>query len=246
MEQLTRKYSLLLIIVVTSGFSCNKESAWDCVKTTGSIEREIRVVDDFTQIQLNQGINLILTQSSAKSLVLEAGKNLLGKITTIVDQGTLVIKNNNSCNWTRSYKKDINIYLNVDQLGTVTHNGYGKITSTNTITSSSWRVDVIGDGDVELDIDATYFYSGIYGSGTLALTGTIGDYGLWVSGNAWVRCETLNADSVFVTSGSSGDSYVKALYKFKGVISNIGNIYYSGNPSDVILEATGSGQFISN
>ncbi len=243
---MTRKYSLLLIVLTTCGISCNKENAWDCVKTTGSVEQEVRIVGDFTQIQLNQGINLILTQSATKSLVVEAGKNLLGKITTIVDNGTLVIKNNNRCNWTRSYKKDINLYLNVSVLGSITHNGYGKITSTNTLTSSNWRIDVIGNGDVELDINAPVFYSGIYGSGTLSLTGTVVDYGLWVSGNAWVWCQSLNADNVFITSGSTGDAYVTAKYRFKGVISNIGDIYYSGNPSDVTLETTGSGSFIVN
>ena len=120
--------NILLVAALILGASCNKENAWDCVKTTGPIEEEERVIDDFSKIELNQGINLILTQSTTKRLVVQAGKNLHGKITTIVDQGTLVIKNNNRCNWTRSYKKDINIYLNVSQLGTITHNGYGKIT----------------------------------------------------------------------------------------------------------------------
>lgn len=243
---MTRKYTLLLIALTTCGISCNKENAWDCVKTTGSIEREVRIVDDFTQIELNQGVNLILTQSTSTSVMVEAGKNLLGKITTIVDQGTLVIKNNNTCNWTRTYKKDINLYLNVAQLWNINHKGYGKISTTNTLTSSNWRIDVTGNGDVELDINATSFYSGLYGSGTFTMTGDVGDYGLWVSGNAWVECKSVTADTVFITSGSSGDAYVNAEHKFKGVISNIGNVYYSGNPSDVTLVNTGSGQFISN
>lgn len=246
MRHLRIRYSIFVIIVGVFGFACNKESAWDCVKTTGSIERETRTVADFTNIELNDGINLILTQSTTKSLVIEAGKNLIGKITTIVDNGTLVIKNTNKCNWTRTYKKEINLYLNVSLLGTITHNGFGKLTATNTLTSNDWRLDINGNADVDLDINAVAFYSGIYGSGTLTMTGTVGEFGLWTSGDAWVRCASLNANNVSITSGSTGDSYVKAINKFVGVISNIGSIYFSGNPTEESFDATGSGQFIRN
>ena len=62
-------------------------------------------------------VNLYLRQANENKLVLESGTNLMAKIITEVNSnGVLEIRNENQCNWVRSYDKPINVYLEFKDL----------------------------------------------------------------------------------------------------------------------------------
>ena len=246
MQAVTKKYYWIMFVLLTSGISCNKEGAWDCVKTTGDNIQEVRIVGDFTEIELNQGVNLILTQSSSKSLMIEGGKNLLGKVTTTVESGVLVMKNDNGCNWTRSLKKDINVYVNVFELSRITHSGHGTLSSTNTIVANTLDISIYGNGDLQLDINIGYLYTLVQNSGDLILNGTAGGHELYNSGNNWIRCAGLSTSYTSVNCNSTGDCYIAASDSLLVEINSIGSVFYSGNPQKVTSIIQGEGALIKN
>jgi hypothetical protein len=65
----------------------------DTVKGSGKVTTEKRnVTEDFTNIEVSQGIDLIVTQSDTKSIEVEADDNIIEHIETNISSGVLTIK----------------------------------------------------------------------------------------------------------------------------------------------------------
>src|ERR1035438_2692627 len=88
---------------------CSKSG--DCITSTGTIVQEERRVGDFDSINVQDYVNIILTQDSVNKVVVEAGQNIISGITTNVIHDVLYINNTLKCNWLRSYSKAINVYV---------------------------------------------------------------------------------------------------------------------------------------
>src|SRR3972149_5567093 len=84
--------------------ACKKDKP-DCFKSTGDLVREQREVGDFSSMEVYNNVNVVISQDTLNQVIIEAGENLLEEITTEINGATLVIRNNNKCNWVRSYKK---------------------------------------------------------------------------------------------------------------------------------------------
>ncbi|KXN98556.1 hypothetical protein LS48_10745 [Aequorivita aquimaris] len=84
-------------------FSCDSENGWDCVQVAGdSISKEY-FVSDFTKIRIEDDVTLYLKQGDSTEIILETGENLISDISVSVEENTLVVKDNNTCNLVRDY-----------------------------------------------------------------------------------------------------------------------------------------------
>ena len=144
---------------------------------------EDRGVQSFTQIETHNNVNVIITQDTFSSVTIEAGKNLIGKVTTVVQGDSLVIRNENKCNWIRSYKYDINAYVTVKNLRRIDHHGFGKISSSSTVSATTLYISNHNNGDVELDLNVGYLYTAVHKSGDVILKGNAGGHDVYTSGS---------------------------------------------------------------
>jgi hypothetical protein len=136
--------------------SCSKEKTFDCIKSTGHLKKEDRYFDNFSSLYVYDNINVILVQNLAGKVTVEAGENLLPKITCEQDGKKLTIKNKNTCNWVRKYDVPINLYVGVDQVKEISQSGYGKINEGEPIKTDTLRIYNLTFGDTDLSIDATF------------------------------------------------------------------------------------------
>ena len=237
---------ILLIVGISFSWSaCQKTDPSDCFKSTGSDINEERSTKAFRKIILNDNVNLVLTQSTSTSVSVTAGEKIISKIKTEFDNETLVISNHNSCNWVRSFKREITVYVNIDTLNSIEYHGSGDISSTNTITQDSLMLNIWeGAGSINLDIDVfrnyIYFHIGtadLYYSGFSHLN--------YISSMSFGPVDARNLESTFTYLSSSGSNncYVKVSSELHAQISSIGNVYYSGNPS-ISLNRTGTGELM--
>lgn len=238
---------LIFLSLMVAGFSrCTKDRG-TCFGSTGKIITQDRDVPAFHYITVYDNINMILTQdSSANSIRVEAGKNLVDGITTDVAEGRLVLQNRNSCDWLRSFEVPINVYITFTHLDTVFFHAAGNVTFTNEWTDSLIYFDVEeGSGKIELRLN-TYksFISNFYGTADVSLTGT--SEVTFISSQAYgpLHAEELNSKFTYVYSDSPNDIFVNALVDMSADIRNRGNIYYRGNPRIVALSITGEGKLI--
>jgi hypothetical protein len=159
------KYTILslLIFVALLVSSCQKANRLDCIKRTGSITTENRVLGSFSIIEVYDNVQVFLIQDTSNFVLIKAGENLLSNITTNIEGQTLVIKNKNKCNFTRSYKYQIEIYIHFKKLDELIYRGTGPITSLNTLvndtfTFNSWD----GTDSVKLNIRSYLWSMPIY------------------------------------------------------------------------------------
>jgi hypothetical protein len=233
-------------VVMTCHFSC-KKSGTNCFTNSGQVVREIRGVSGFDSIDLEDNVNLILKDDSVFKIEVEAGKNLLDGIITKVENRQLVIRNNNVCNWLRSYSDPINVYASVRNLSKIYYNSAGDISTINPITSGNFTVEIWGGAgvvDLNLDIHGYGHFFLQMGSADFVLHGACnivnlygGDYGL-------IQAKNLQTDIAYVTNRGTNDIYVRARKLLDASIQSIGNIYYTGNPDSLIIKKHGSGEVI--
>ncbi|MEI6682714.1 MAG: DUF2807 domain-containing protein [Bacteroidota bacterium] len=217
-----------------------------CFSTNGTIVQEVRNLPAFTRVDIQNNVDLVLSTDTGTRVTVEAGQNIIGGISTKVDGGTLVIRNNNKCNWMRDYSKQIKVYIATDKIWKVLYNGSGNITSTGVLKQDSINVEVWGGcGTIDLNMDVRL---GIFSlnMGTVdfhlhGLAGTTsvfsGDYGLY-------DARDLKTYYTYITNKGTNDCYVQAMIDLEATIASIGNIYYAGKPQSFKIKVTGTGQLL--
>lgn len=247
-KSLNIRFFNALLLLLSIGFaSCEKGDPTDCFKSTGEEITETRTVSFFNKIVLEDNVNLVLTQSNEYALSVRGGKNVLKKLKTDVENGVLNIKNNNSCNWMRSFERELTVFVNVDSLNQIEYRGSGDINCTNAITGDSLLLDIWeGAGTIDMQVDVrrnfVYFHIGtanVYYSGNAHLS-----Y-LTASSFGPIHAESLKSVFTFINNEGSNNCYINTQLRLEATIKNIGNIYYTGHP-EILLNNSGSGELINN
>ncbi len=242
-----KKETFLLVILILLTYSCKKNSIGDCFLSTGKVIEESRNVDFFNKIILKDNVNLHLTQGEKNKLVVKAGENLIKKIITRINKDScLEITNENRCNWMRSYKNPIDIYLTFTTLSDIEYHSVGNIDNTDTLRLDSLKINVReGAGIIKLCVDTHEFFTHIHrGTATIESFGKTGVSFVYSAGFGLVDNRNLDAGIVYMRTKSSNDVYVRVSYLLTANIGNIGNVYYFGNPSNIEKSGNGNGQII--
>lgn len=238
------KFLKFILIAFVLFSSCKKENMCDCIKRTGKIITVVRNVPTFCRIFVEQDVNVFISQDTISEVKVEAGKNIEPMIETVVESGILIIRNHNRCNWARSYKDPINVYVKTPGLTYIHSNGSGDIKSLNTITLDSFDVRIEGAGNIELTINNSKIISHIYGIGDLTLHGTTSQHSCSIGGASFLKASDLNTDYTWIQSYTLGECYVRTSGLIIYRIDDKGDIYCSGNPNTVQKTSnSGSGQF---
>jgi hypothetical protein len=225
---------------------CGKDEGV-CVSTTGKIITQDRSGPSYHSVEVYDNINLILTQDSTNTgIKVEAGENLIDGITTENSGGRLVLRNINSCNWLRSFNVPVNVYLNFQKLDTLIFRAAGNVTCTNEWTNEVLFFNVIeGAGQANLKLKAfkSFLYI-MYGTVTINVTGLSQVTFISSHGYGPVHAENLHSKFTYMNTSSPNDVYLNATVELSVKITNIGNVYYCGNPTEVNTDITGGGKLI--
>lgn len=239
-------FYLQVMILILGGLltnSCKKSDPIDCFKNTGADITESRNASAFYKINLEDNVNLVLTQDSVFSVKVKAGKNIISKIETTIDNKELTIKNNNSCNWVRSFDREVIVYVSVNHLNQIEYSGSGDISCTNVIISDSLLLQVkegAGLVDLTVDVERNYIYFHI-GTADIYYRGR--SHISYISATSFGPVDARNMSSTFTFMANNGSNncYVQADVRLEATIGSLGNIYYAGNP-EVALVSLGQGK----
>ena len=233
-----RNINLFLITVFFILFSaCNKENCFDCLKSTGKIITEDRKPGDFNSIEIHGIFNVYITQDSVCRISIEGGKNLLPKITTECNHNTLIIENNNYCNWVRSFDKEINVYISVSTLEELDLYAYNEVFSTNTLIMDTIDIEIHTNA-AKLDLTMNCSMSLIHihaATGDYYLRGSTEHNYIYSCGFGYVFAADFSAKIAHVVNKSTGDVYVNATEQLWIEKIDGGDVYYTGNPPVILL-----------
>lgn len=237
---------LLLSGICISWLSGCIKGDGSCFSGSGDVVFQQRNITEFDSIRIQDHVNVILRQGSVNSVTVEAGENIIGGILTELSGRELVISNVNQCNWLRSYNKPLNVHLTVRNLQKIHYESSGNIISLDTIRSPVLKIHLWGGcGDIDLLVnigDGTFIQH--LGTATLVLKGKCNVSNVYAGDFGLLQLKELRTGYTFVISNSSNDCYVNARHQLSATINSIGNIYYSGNPAEIVSDIKGAGRLI--
>ena len=237
---------VLLLLIVFTFSSCKKKDLGDCFKSTGDVVEQERDVGEFNTIIVNNNVSLILIPSESNMLTVSAGENLLDKIITEKQGDSLIISNNNSCNWVRDFSVPITVFIPVNQLKEINYRSIGDINCTDTIYSDTLTINVLeGSGTLNILTHAYKVNAALqYGTADIMISGRCHLSFVYSASFGLIDNRGLMCNQVYVGNKSSNDIYLRVDKYLGATIEGIGNIYYTGNPESFSFNQVGSGNLI--
>ncbi len=233
---------------------CANDNAPGCLQAAGTIVKKEEHVAKFSKITVFEGVQLIIKKGANRKVLIETGEYLLDEVSVIVEEGRLLLKDNNSCNLFRAY-------------------GLTKVFVTTPILSeirSSTELEITSDGI--LDFPNLLLYANDYGEGFEGYNNN-GSYNLEVkskslsiitngnssfeikgktdnfnvslaAGNSRVMAKDLIAENVKVFHRSSNDILVSPQQSLKGKLVSTGDVQSFYLPPVVEVEELYKGKVI--
>ena len=231
-----------LVFVGISG--CNKENAPDCFQSAGEETTVRRALDEFSEIELHDYVFIELYDSTERSIEITGPRNLLNDIVTDVRDHRLEIRNDNTCNWVRSFKHRITVRIYAPSFDRIENFGTGDITSINPLHQPVFELDnrhAAGLVHLHLEVDTARIRTHT-GVADVLLTGNADVAEYFEQGYGWIDARNFHAQQAYANNSSVNNIYLDASQYFFGVLYFSGNIYYGGNPLQVDSDVQGSGQ----
>jgi hypothetical protein len=227
-------------------FSCKKENMGDCFKSTGVLSIEKRLLPEFDSIYVDRRLQVVLVEDTSYYAVIEAGSHLQELIRTDVENGKLTLRNDNKCNWTRSYKNVIKIEVHYTQLKHIVMWGASDITNEDTLKTPNLKVEFRdASGNINLLVNNQNMEVIQHtGAGDAIVRGKTTNLSVYMASLAYADYTGLAAKTVYVENKSATDCYVNGSESFSFRLRGDGNIFYKGQGEVLLSEKTGRGNIV--
>lgn len=240
------KSGIAILFIIVTFASCKKANRFDCFKRTGKPVVERRALDNFTVVEVTNNLQTYLIQDTVNFVEVKAGNNLISNVETSVSGQKLVVQNNNKCNFTRSYKNNIEVYVHFAKLDELIYKGTGAITSLNTIINSVFTFNSWDATDsVKLKLDVPLVYANIHtGVADLIVEGQCEELFAYARSSGAFRMQKFKCSKLYTNNLSSSDHYFWVEDKLEALVQYVGNTYYTGQPAEINATVNDKGKLI--
>jgi hypothetical protein len=199
--------------------------------------QQTREVGDFTGIRAGDAINVVITQSEANSLKVDADEKIQGQIKTEVKDGILSLSTEGNINT----DKTITVTVGIKNLSSLEASGAANVESTNQLVVDKLKIESNGAGNVSLELKANDVQANVSGAGNITLKGTAQNLDASLSGAGNLKASNLEADRVKAKVSGLGSAKVHAKLALDADVSGVGDIIYKGNPAERNVNINGLG-----
>ncbi|NRA92352.1 MAG: DUF2807 domain-containing protein [Psychroserpens sp.] len=244
---------VLIIMFGLILLSCNGEDVPDCFQNAGEIIQEDIVVSDFNKIVSLPGIELIVKQDAVQKVVVETGEFLLNDIEVRVENNTLVLENNNTCNLSGDYGLT-KVYVSAPNLIEIRNGSAQAVRSDGVLAYDNLRLvsedinssyDVNTDGVFIIQVDCNSVNCVVNNLSTIFISGQTEDLFVgYYSGDARFEGGQLVAQNVEIFQRSSNDMIINAQQSITGEIRSTGDVILVNTPPVIDVQQYYTGQLI--
>jgi hypothetical protein len=185
---------------------------------SGVAATQARSLPPFTGVVLAGGNNVIVHVGASRSVVVHADSNLLGRVTTRVRSGTLVI---GTTPGHLNAKSPMFVAVSLPSLDRLRLPGAGNISVTG--------------------VNSRHLTVALPGSGNIHVSGTTTKLDVTISGEGNALLRQLTARDAKAVLSGAGSITLTATHTLSARVSGSGTILYGGNPARVSQRVTGSG-----
>ncbi len=237
---ITKAFAFLFIATLTT--SCMIDGISSVTGNRNVVTESRKINNDFTKIEVGQGIQLYITQENDLSLVVKADENLHNLIRTEVRNGVLKISSERNIRRAKSKK----VYLSAPNINGIKATSGSDVITENTIRTDVFDAHVSSGADARIDVNADTVNSSSSSGADLRIKGKANYYTAKATSGSSIRAyglESKNAD-VKVNSGANIDVYVTESLNAKATSG--GDIDYRGNPKKIDKKRNSGGSISSN
>ena len=249
-SSVVEKCVLALLLLL---FSCNGENVPDCFQNAGDLVRVEVDLPDFTTITVFEKLNLIVRQGAEQRVEIESGEFLLNEISAEVENGRLVLRNDNGCNFFRDF--DIStVYVtspNITEIRSstgllVSSDGVLSYPNLTLLTESFINPESeTTDGSFDLSLDVGQLSIVVNGIAFFRIEGAAENLNITVAaGDSRIEAEDLIAQNVSLDHRGTNDIFINPQQSLSGVIRGTGDVISFNRPPNVDVEEIFNGQLI--
>ncbi len=236
-------FVLLVVLLFTT---CQKDHLLDCLRSTGQDVTEFRKKDYFDKINLKDNIDVVFHRDTLFRIEVMAGQNLIDGIITEQSGSTIYIRNENRCNWMRSFKNKYTVHIYSPTISKVDAYGAGDFICADTIVCPEFSFDswnASGTANLLFHCDKIHLNNNI-GRMTFNAIGFSAVSFYYINDTGVLDAHELQSDLVYIRSVTTGFCKVNVQKELGVEIRYTGNIYYYGNPYKIDQQITGAGQLV--
>jgi hypothetical protein len=199
---------------------------------SGKIVTETREVQDFLAISVSYPAEVLIQQGKVESVKIEAEDNLIGQLTTEMENGTLVIRNK-EIDWNKrvSPTKPVRITVMVKNLRNLDFSSAGTI-RVEKLATDELTVHISGAGSLTLDqLQTRKLDCRLSGAGSINASGAADELKLVISGVGSFEGAELFSQTADARISGAGSATVHPKNELSASISGTGSIRYFGTPN---------------
>lgn len=251
-----QKHILPISFIVLITVSCDSENANDCLQTDGDTITYIETVATFTEIQLEDDIQLILKEGPEQEVIIETGENLVSDLVIKVEEETLVLQNNNGCNFLRDFGKTI-VTVTSPNITFIRQASSFPIRSEGTLSYPSLTIwsntnpnalnidDPNKSGEVQLSLDVEQLNISANGSSNFILDGNADNASMVFSDEfPQMDARDLIVQDITLRHVSAAQMVVNPINSISGQIRATGDVIAVNRPTTVDVETFFTGSLI--
>ena len=229
---------LLVFTVVFSLTACHTSFDFRGEKGDGNVTTQTRsIAENFEKIEVNSGLDVIVTQNDATSVTVEIDENLQSYITTKVVNGVLIVSTSGQFNST----EDPVIRVNLPVISGLKSTSGATLKSGNTLKTTSLKVESTSGSEIQLDVEADYISMESTSGSDIEVTGKALKVETSSTSGSDIDAGKLIANEVFSQSSSGSSTKVHPVLILKGKATSGSDIEYLNVPKKLEKEENSGG-----
>ena len=210
----------------------------DVVQGSGNVKTESREVQGFDRVEVAGVGSLTIAQGTAEALTIQAEDNLLPRLRSTVENGTLHLGPGPGTQVGPT--KPIRYDLKVKQLRAIALSGAPDATAAG-LNADKLDLDVSGAGRMNLaHVTANTIAVHISGEGAVTVSGQTPQQTVSISGAGRYEAADLASQRATIDISGAGNCAVRASERLSATISGAGHVTYTGSPA-VEAHVSGAG-----
>lgn len=230
---------LLLVILTAIFFSSCRNSG---INGSGEIITQERIqTKEFTKVEVNQGIHLVVEQSDEKSVVVEADDNIVEHITTRVENGTLIIEANEGFNTETTPE----VIVKMPIIAALTSNSGANITSNNDLITDHIEVSSTSGSEINITVEADFIHVESTSGSSITVSGKALKLETTSTSGSEINADRLISNEVYAETESGSSTSVDPILKLEAHASSGSSIQYKTTPKALSKEESSGGSVSS-
>lgn len=214
------------------------EAQWGA-RGNGDIQKETRDLNTFSEISVEDGLDVHIRMGNSQEVIVEADANLMEYVKTEVRGNKLRAYVDKSI-WK---SEAMNIYITVTSLEALYTSGGSDVYSKGIIKARELEIRASGGSDLYMELDAERLTCNTSGGSDARLKGQVEKIRLTCSGGSDFDGKELDINEAEVRTSGGSDSYIRVNGELDVQASGASDVYLYGNPKIVNKRVSGASDF---